>query len=84
MNPEQVDLEILTNRVAGALDQDARRGYLTGKTAVRDWVVRDQQCSQVEAESLVDTMCSLGWLRYTGDPETAGAAGYWVTRAESA
>jgi len=43
-------------------------GYLPGRTALRDAVVDHLECSQLQAEEVVDTMIVQGFLRYEGAP----------------
>ncbi len=82
MNPENIDLESLSLRIAQSLDQNHRFGYVAGKTMIRNWMVDEEKCSEEEAEALVDTLCSLGWLRFSGEPTVVGASGCWLARGE--
>ena len=43
-------------------------GYVEGKGALRAAVVELLGCSELEAEQLVDTMETRGFIRYQGDP----------------
>ncbi len=68
---EEVDLAELTaclrTRFAGA----APAGYLVGRTALRDAVTDELECSELEAEEIVDTLVARGFVRYQGDPAAA-------------
>jgi len=68
---EDVDLAELTavlrTRFAGA----APVGYLDGRTALRDAVAEQLECSTLAAEEIVDTLVARGFLRYEGDPSAA-------------
>jgi hypothetical protein len=68
---EDVDLAELTaslrNRFAGA----APLGYHDGRTALRDAVAEGLECSELEAEEIVDTLVARGFVRYEGDPGSA-------------
>jgi hypothetical protein len=81
VDPEAVDLLEVTRRMAGALGIQVRGGLLEGKTRLRDWVVGDLDCSQSEAERIVDTLEARGFIRFfvpeaTGKPSDA-AEGIW-------
>ncbi|MEZ4273432.1 MAG: hypothetical protein R3C68_18955 [Myxococcota bacterium] len=39
------------------------QGYIIGKTAIRDAVMQELQCSALFAEELVDTMESRGFIQ---------------------
>jgi hypothetical protein len=67
-DPEAIDLAQITVELARLFANNPPRGYLLGKTAVRDEIVRLLDCSQLEAEELVDTMVYTGFLRYEGAP----------------
>ena len=68
---EDVDLAELTaairNRFAGA----GPMGYLAGRTALRDAVSLELGCSDLQSETLVDTLVERGFVRYEGDPGAA-------------
>jgi hypothetical protein len=81
IDPEAVDLLDVTRRVAGAFGIRLRGGMLEGKTRLRDWVVRDLDCSESEAERIVDTLQARGFIRFlvpaaSGNP-TDSAEGIW-------
>lgn len=64
LNVEQVDLaavvRALHERFGGTLDED----YLDGRTLIRDALARHLDCSELEAEELVDTLESREYLRF--------------------
>ena len=67
---EEIDLAAL----AAALEQTFSGGavpgdYFQGRTALRDAVAEHLSCSALEAEMLVDTMVSQGFLHFEGNPE---------------
>jgi hypothetical protein len=73
LDPEQIDLDALSRRLAADLGSEAiPGGYLEGKTGVRDLVLGYFDCSVLEAEQLVDTMVTRGFMRFRGDAETEG------------
>jgi hypothetical protein len=43
-------------------------GYLDGRTALRDAVVEELRCSELEAEEIVDTLVARGFAHYEGNP----------------
>jgi hypothetical protein len=66
--PEDIDLAQLAAELQRTFGDRPPTGYLPGRTAFRDAVVAKLECSQLEAELLVDTMISSGFLRYSGTP----------------
>ena len=46
-------------------------GYVVGKTMFRDAVMNELGCSALQAEQVVDTMISRGFLRYEGSVSRA-------------
>lgn len=65
--PEEVDLAELRRRLEKRFADMPPVGYVEGKTALRAAVVDVLQCSEVEAEQLVDTLEARGLIRYAGD-----------------
>jgi hypothetical protein len=65
---DEVDLSALVAGLRRDFGNDPPVGYLRGRTAIRDAVVRRLGCSALEAEELVDTMESRGFLHYPADP----------------
>jgi competence protein ComEC len=49
-------------------------GYLRGRSYFRDVLVAELGCSQLEAESLVDTLEMNGYLKFEGDPSVRSRA----------
>ncbi len=66
--PEEVDLAQLADALRRTFANYPPVGYLPGRTALRDAVVDELKCSQLEAEQLIDTMISHGFLVYRGEP----------------
>lgn len=64
--PEEVDLEDLAEKLDQAFGSVPPIGYLPGRTVLRDAVVDQLCCSQLQAEEVVDTMVDRGFLRYQG------------------
>lgn len=69
-----VDLASLVADLWRDFGGGAPAGYLRGRTAIRDAVVRRLGCSALEAEELVDTLEARGFLRYPADPSTRSHA----------
>jgi hypothetical protein len=65
-----MDLAQVATELMRIFAGNAPRGYLPGRTLLRDAVVSKFNCSQLEAEQLVDTMKSRGFLRYDGATST--------------
>jgi hypothetical protein len=66
---EEIDLAALAAALERAFTgKGAPTGYVEGRTAIRDAVTEHLGCSELEAELLVDTMVSEGFLRFEGDP----------------
>jgi hypothetical protein len=68
---EDVDLAELTALIRARFAGAAPVGYLVGRTALRDAVAEQLECSTLEAEEIVDTLVARGFLRYEGDPSAA-------------
>ena len=75
--PEDVDLADLAQSLQAELDGGTVPGYLEGRTALRDYVMIALDSSELEAEELIDTMVSRGFLRFSGDPSGSSPAGAW-------
>ena len=75
--PEDVDLADLALSLQSELPGGAVAGYLEGRTALRDYVIDALGSSELEAEELIDTMVSRGFLRFSGDPAGSSPAGVW-------
>lgn len=68
---EEIDLAELTRSLRMRLSGAAPAGYLDGRTALRDAVADELECSELEAEEIVDTLVARGFVRYQGDPAAA-------------
>jgi hypothetical protein len=80
---EEVDLEQVSERLRGMFEHNPPHGYLRGKTAMRDAVEAALHCSELEAEELVDTLESRGFLRFDGDPsERSEADSTWLIETD--
>ncbi|HVJ16018.1 MAG TPA: hypothetical protein VM686_11320 [Polyangiaceae bacterium] len=75
--PEDVDLADLAQSLQSELTGSAVAGYLEGRTALRDCVMDVLGSSELEAEEMIDTMVSRGFLRFSGDPSGSSPAGAW-------
>lgn len=77
LDPEEVDLAELAYALRSAFPFEPPEGFLEGRTVLRD-AVRDRlDCSELEAEEVVDTMVSQGFLRFTGNSRGAFEGGFW-------
>lgn len=65
---EDLDLAELTLALRERLAGSPPAGYLVGRTALRDAVTDELQCSELLAEEIVDTLVARGFARYQGDP----------------
>jgi competence protein ComEC len=74
MNPEELDLARLSQDLQRSLGPGEPVGYLRGKAAMRDTLVDTRGFSQLEAESLVDTLELQGYLHFLGDPSRPSEA----------
>lgn len=68
-DPESIDLAVLARHLRTALGSSVP-GAVVGRTALRDEVVRRLDCSQLEAELLIDTMVGRAFLVLERDEET--------------
>lgn len=71
MIPEEIDLDNLRRRLARHFGEAPPAGYVKGKGDLRAAVVLLMQCSELEAERLVDTLEGRGLIRYRGDRSEA-------------
>jgi hypothetical protein len=65
---EDIDLAKLVDELREAFGARPPLGYLEGRTQIRDIVRIQLDCSELEAEQIVDTMVSLDLLYYPSDP----------------
>jgi hypothetical protein len=68
--PENIDMAELAGVLQTVFASEPPRGYLIGRTQLRDAVARRLECSELQAEEVVDTMVSLGYLKYEGPSGT--------------
>lgn len=66
---ENVDLAELTESLRNRFSGAPPVGYLSGRTVLRDAVASQLECSELEAEDIVDTLVARGFIRYGGDPQ---------------
>ena len=68
MTLEDLDLELLSQRLHDRVPTGEPRGYLRGKLTLREEVRQLVGCSELEAEQLVETLEGRGYLRFHGNP----------------
>jgi competence protein ComEC len=72
---EDVDLMEVAERLRRHIPEgEPPVGYLRGRSYFRDVLVHELNCSELEAETLVDTLEMNGYLRFTGDPSVRSRA----------
>lgn len=71
---ENIDLAALTEDLRRFFWADPPDGWLRGRTAYRDAIVQRLGCSSIEAEMLMETLESRGFLRFDGDPNRQSEA----------
>lgn len=80
---EEVDLEQVSERLRDLFEHHPPQGYLRGKTALRNALEESLHCSALQAEEMVDTLESRGFLRFSGDPsERSEADSSWSIETE--
>ena len=72
LDPESIDLARLTGQLREAVSPPVQ-GSVEGRTRLRDAAVRILDCSLLEAERVIDTMVSRGFLR----PEQSEGQTVW-------
>ncbi len=79
MRIEDLDLADLADRIrVHVADAEPPVGYLRGRSYFRDVVAHLLDCSDVEAEDLVDTLQVNGYLHFEGNPaERSQAQSRW-------
>ena len=65
---DEVDLRQVSTQLGHLFEHHPPHGYLRGKTAMRNALEEALDCSELQAEELVDTLESRGFLRFDGDP----------------
>jgi hypothetical protein len=85
-DPEAVDLADVAERLHESLPTDRIPGYLEGKTTIRDMLVPELGCSELEAEQVVDTLIATGFLRFRPSSSAAESEtdGEWQVRVKTA
>ncbi len=73
-DPEGVDLAQVATHLREAFGERVA-GAVIGRTALRNEVVRRLECSELEAEQLVDTMISRGFIVSATQPDAPAG---WV------
>jgi hypothetical protein len=68
-DPESIDLAVLARHLRTVLGSSVP-GAVVGRTVLRDEVLRRLDCSQLEAELLIDTMVGRAFLVLEHDAET--------------
>lgn len=76
MISDDLDLRQLTAELKSRLGPGEPVGYLRGKSLMRDMLLamRGNRFSELEAEELVDTLESQGFVRFLGDPAERSVA----------
>jgi hypothetical protein len=67
-----IDLIWLTRRLHALFAGDSPVGSIVGRTKLRDAVITELDCSELEAESLIDTLVAQRWLVFEQGPESPG------------
>lgn len=67
MTLDEIDLAKLCRTLATELATNPPHGYVVGKTTVREHIMTLLGCSALEAEALVDTLETRGFMRYEGE-----------------
>jgi hypothetical protein len=63
---ENIDLSDLSRRLHRLFEHHPPQGYLRGKTALRNALEEELRCSELEAETLIDTLESRGFIQFEG------------------
>jgi competence protein ComEC len=72
---EDVDLAEVAERLRRHIPEgEPPVGYLRGRSYFRDVLVHELNCSELEAETLVDTLEMNGYLKFAGDPSVRSRA----------
>lgn len=80
MHLDDVDLYDLATKLKDHIPPgEPPVGYLRGRSYFRDVIVHEMKCSDLEAEQLVDTLETNGYLKFQGDPrERSEALSRWI------
>ncbi len=74
---EEIDLADLSRLIVNNLGGSSTEGFIVGRTLIRDAVFSVLECSELEAEQLVDTLISRGFVRFEADDTSGGGHGLW-------
>lgn len=76
MISDDLDLQQLTADLKSRLNPGEPVGYLRGKSLMRDILIhmKSNDFSEYEAEELIDTLESRGFVRFLGDPSERSTA----------
>lgn len=75
MDIDDIDLAELAASIQRHIPpNDPPVGYLRGRAYFRDVISHELRCSEVEAEQLVETLETNGYLRFLGDPSSRSQA----------
>lgn len=74
MRIEEMDLLRVSRELRHDFQNDPPLGYLRGRTLLRNHLAERLNCSALEAEELVDTLESRGFLHFNGDPSARSEA----------
>jgi len=69
--PEGVDLKRIAERLSALFSHRPPLGYLQGKTVMRNALEDSFRLSEQDAEEMLDTLESRGFVRFLGDPSEA-------------
>lgn len=83
MDFEQIDLAALVTALESRSSRLSLRGFVRGRTEVRDAVIERLGCSELAAEELVDMLVGRGFLRFNGDPASARGGGIWIIHPDA-
>lgn len=82
MTLDDIDLPSIVAELRRRFGDVLTEGYLDGRTTLRDAVMSHLGCSSLEAESLVDTMETSGYLDFPrfADATHSQRAAHWRLR----
>jgi hypothetical protein len=70
---DEIDLSEILERLRRLFHEQGPNGYLDGKTSLRNALEQELGCSELAAETLVDTLESRGVIHFLGDPADPAA-----------
>ena len=77
------DLAQVATALKGHFGPRLPRGYVQGKTAMRDAIMERYSASAMEAETIVEQLQARGFVRYAGDPRGVSTGREpWVINAQ--